>query len=227
MTAPRRSRLLVALGALLLLPMYWLPLWRVSLTAPQYPEGIGMQIRLHTVTGIKENDLANINGLNHYIGMQTIEPDAIPELRFMPYLVGAFLVGGLLAAWIGRRWSLRAWTGLLLVTCIAGLADFWKWEYDYGHNLDLENAPIKIPGMAYQPPLIGTKQLLNFYATSLPDWGGILLMLALTLGVVAVFLDWCAHRPALSRVPGCAAASSDDARVTPARDLAATPTGVA
>jgi copper chaperone NosL len=184
----------------------------VSLTAPQYPEGIGMQIRLHTVTGIRENDLQNINGLNHYIGMQTIEPDAIPELRWMPWIVGAFIVGGLVAAWIGRRWSIRGWTGVLLAMCVAGLVDFWRWEYDYGHNLDLENAPIQIPGMAYQPPLIGTKQLLNFSATSLPDTGGILLMLGLTLGVVAVALDWCARRQSLARFPGCAPADLDAPR---------------
>jgi hypothetical protein len=213
-------------AALLLVPMFWLPLWRVTLTAPQYPEGIGMQIRLHTVTGIKEHDLENINGLNHYIGMQRIEPDAIPELRWMPWVIGAFAVTGLAAAAVGRRWAVRAWTGTLLVTCIGLLADFWKWEYDYGHNLDIENAPITIPGMAYQPPLIGTKQLLNFSATSLPDIGGYLLMLALLAGVVAVWFDWCASRASLAHVAGCAP-SADGATRNTARAPVDAPAGVA
>jgi hypothetical protein len=166
----------------------------VRLTAPQYPEGLGMHIRLHTVTGVTPTDLENINGLNHYIGMARIEPDAIPELRFMPWLVGGFIVAGLGAAALGRRWGLRTWTVALAATCVAGLADYWKWGYDYGHHLDLENAPIQIPGMAYQPPLIGTKVLLNFTATSLPGSGGLLLMAALGTGVVAVLLDRRARR---------------------------------
>ena len=49
--------------------------------------------------------------------------------------------------------------------------DFYRWNYEYGHNLD-PNAAIKVPGMAYQPPLIGYKQLLNFGAYSIPDTGG-------------------------------------------------------
>jgi copper chaperone NosL len=51
------------------------------------------------------------------------------------------------------------------------MVDFYKWEYDYGHNLD-PHAAIKVPGMSYQPPLIGYKQLLNFGAYSIPDIGG-------------------------------------------------------
>jgi copper chaperone NosL len=226
MFAPRRSRWLLALGALLMVPMYWLPLWRVELTAPQYPEGIGMQIRLHTVTGIKENDLQNINGLNHYIGMQTIEPDAIPELRWMPWVIGVFIVGGLLAAWVGRRWSIRLWTGVLMATCVGLLIDFWKWEYDYGHNLDLENAPITIPGMAYQPPLIGSKQLLNFTATSLPDVGGYLLMLAVVAGAAAVIVDWRVGRRTIGHVREAVPGLSTSGRVVDEHDHPGTPAGV-
>ena len=53
---------------------------------------------------------------------------------------------------------------------LAGI-DFYRWNYEYGHNLD-PNAAIKVPGMSYQPPLIGYKQLLNFGAYSIPDIGG-------------------------------------------------------
>ena len=56
-----------------------------------------------------------------------------------------------------------------------GLWDFWRWEYDYGHNLDMEHAIIIVPGMSYQPPIIGSKQLLNFTATAWPGLGAIAL----------------------------------------------------
>lgn len=54
---------------------------------------------------------------------------------------------------------------------------FGDGEYNYGHNLD-PNAAIIVPGMAYQPPLIGFKQLLNFGAFSIPDKGGWLFILS-------------------------------------------------
>lgn len=184
-----RSRILIALSAVLLIGMYVTPIWRVFLDAPQYPEGIGMQIWINTVKGAKENDLDNINNLNHYIGMKRIVPDAIPELKLMPIIVGVLIAGGLGAAALGRRRVAQVWVGAFLVIALAGLVDFYKWEYDYGHDLDMENAIIKVPGMTYQPPLIGSKQLLNFTATSIPGAGGYAAMIALGLGVLALVID--------------------------------------
>jgi copper chaperone NosL len=69
------------------------------------------------------------------------------------------------------------------------MIDFWRWEYDYGHNLD-PNAAIIVPGMAYQPPLIGFKQLLNFGAYSIPDIGGWLFIVSGLLMAAAVFLEF-------------------------------------
>jgi nitrous oxidase accessory protein len=89
---------------------------------------------------------------------------------------------------LGRRRALYAWLVAFVLTGIAGLADFYRWAYDYGHNLDAETAVITIPGMSYQPPLIGTKQLLNFTATSWPALGGWLAVAALGLGVLAAVI---------------------------------------
>ncbi|HZF69149.1 MAG TPA: hypothetical protein VEZ47_14000 [Gemmatirosa sp.] len=184
---PPTARLLAALAAVPLVGALLVPLWRITLEAPQYPEGLGMLIRLHTVTGVREQDLGNINGLNHYIGMRAIEPDAIPELRWMPWIVGGLAAGALVVALVRRRAALVAWLGAFLALGVAGLVDFWKWGYAYGHELD-PAAIIKIPGMAYQPPLIGSKQLLNFTAHSWPDVGAWLLALAFALGVAALVL---------------------------------------
>lgn len=187
---PRFARVAVLAASLLLLGVFVLPLWSVRLIAPQYPEGLGMYIRINTVEGATENDLNNINLLNRYIGMKRIDPDAIPELRIMPWIVAGIILTGLATAAFGRRRLIYAWTAAFLVIAAAGLVDFWKWEYDYGHNLDAETAVIKIPGMSYQPPLIGSKQLLNFTATSLPASGGLLAGLALLLALSAAFLVW-------------------------------------
>jgi hypothetical protein len=184
---PPAARLLAALAAVPLAGAFLVPLWRITLEAPQYPEGLGMLIRLHTVTGVREQDLGNINGLNHYIGMKAIEPDAIPELRWMPWIVGGLAAGALVVALVRRRAALVAWLGAFLALGVAGLVDFWKWGYAYGHELD-PAAIIKVPGMAYQPPLLGSKQLLNFTAHSWPDVGAWLLALAFALGIAALVL---------------------------------------
>jgi hypothetical protein len=185
----RRSRLLIAFAALLLLTLYSVPLWRIDLHAPQYPEGLGLRIWVDQITGARPNDLNSINGLNHYIGMHPIEPDDFPELRFMPWILGALIAGGLLAALIGRRVAVYAWLQLLLLAAVAGLVDFYRWGYVYGHELD-EHAAIQVPGMAYQPPLIGTKQLLNFEATSWPDMGGWIACIAGAIALTVAVSEW-------------------------------------
>jgi nitrous oxidase accessory protein len=187
--------LLLILAALSLAATFVTPLWRIDLQAPQYPEGIGIRIWTHTITGAGEYDLKKINQLNHYIGMKAIQPDSIRELDVMPWVVGALMISGILIAALGRRWLLYAWTGLFGVTALAGLVDFWRWEYDYGHNLNPE-AAIKIPGMSYQPPLIGSRDILNFTAHSWPAIGGIAAFAAFGFAIAAVINEWHARRRA-------------------------------
>ena len=170
------SLLLVGAGVCLALSLLF-PIWRITLEAPQYPEGLGMYIHARTIDGLNPHDLETINELNHYIGMQKIVPSSIPELRFIAPLILAFAGLSLLAAFRPRPWS----TGLLLASLAAagaaGMYDFWRWEYAYGHNLN-PMAAIKVPGMSYQPPLIGEAHLLNFESESWPAPGGCLLFAA-------------------------------------------------
>lgn len=173
------SRIIIAVAALLLSTTYFLPLWQISLEAPQYPEGLGMEIWINQIRGQHEGDLSKINNLNHYIGMKQIVQESIPELKIMPWIMRVVMLIGFIVALVGRRSVLLIWLVLFFLVCIAGLVDFYLWSYDYGHNLDLEKAIIKVPGMTYQPPLIGAKKLLNFRAVSLPGLGGWAIIVAL------------------------------------------------
>lgn len=184
----RVSRLLMTIAALLLLITFVTPLWNISISAPQYPEGLGLEIWTSRVAGANPNDLGTINGLNHYIGMKRIEPDDIPELRYMPFIILFFCVSALLIALKGNQKTVILWLFLFSITGAIGLYDFYQWEYDYGHNLNT-NAPIKVPGMNYQPPLIGSKQLLNINATSLPGLGTVAIFISVLLAFSALFLE--------------------------------------
>lgn len=197
-TVSKSSRLLLVLAALLLAVTPLLPVWRISLIAPQYPEGMGMVIRFNTIEGVKENDLENINHLNHYIGMRVIEPKDLPELSYMAPAVIALAVLGLVAAAIGRRGALYTWAAVFVASGIAGMTDFWWRTYVFGHTLDLEHAAIQIPGLAYQPPLIGVKQIANFTASAWPASGGAVIGLAALATAAAV---WIALRTAPRRPP--------------------------
>lgn len=177
------GRLALILAAISLSLTFFFPLWTIVLEAPQYPEGIEMYIWINKITGSSEHTLQNVNILNHYIGMKPIHPDSIPELQYFPWIAAVMIALALIFAAIGNIWLARIWGSIMFVLAFLGLLDFYLWEYDYGHNLD-PNAPISIPGMTYQPPFIGTKYLLNFVATSMPNVGGFALGAAWVFGVI-------------------------------------------
>lgn len=178
------SRIAIALSALILISAYYVPIWRILMWAPQYPEWLGLQIWINRISG----DLNTINALNHYIGMKLIKVEMFPEFLYLPYIVGFIIAFGLITCIINKRWMLYAYLGLIASAGIAALVDFYRWGYDYGHNLD-PRAAIQVPGMSYQPPLIGTKQLLNFTAFSGPDIGGWVFIGSAVIAIVVIFYE--------------------------------------
>ena len=163
----KRGRVVSLLCALWLLAVLFFPIWQIQLAAPQYPEGLILLIYPGGLGG----NVDIINGLNHYIGMKTLHSADFLEFTLLPYIIGFFSLSLLLTAWVAKRSWLNILFTLFVVFGIVAMVDFWKWEYNYGHNLN-PDAAIIVPGMAYQPPLIGFKQLLNFGAYSIPDTGG-------------------------------------------------------
>ncbi len=188
------SRLLIIISALSLSLTYFLPLWTIALDAPQYPEGLGIEVWINQIEGQHPNDLVKINNLNHYIGMKKIVPESIPELKIMPWVMRTVLLFGLAVGFLGKRKLLLIWLMFFMLVAIVGFVDYYQWGYDYGHNLDLEHAIIKVPGMSYQPPLIGSRKLLNFTAVSLPGAGGWVAIGAFLTGFILWINEIRRHR---------------------------------
>ncbi|MCC7298704.1 MAG: hypothetical protein IT244_10265 [Bacteroidia bacterium] len=172
----RWSRIIILICSLAMIGGYFFSVWYIDLDAPQYPEGLGLEI---WVNGLK-GDLSSINNLNHYIGMSTLHTEEFVEFAILPYLLGVMIAIGVLISWTGSRRGLFWYLIFLCLIAVVASIDFWHWEYEYGHNLD-PKAAIQIPGMAYQPPFLGYKQLLNFTAGSLPDIGGYLIIVPCTI----------------------------------------------
>lgn len=187
----RTSRIIIAVASLALIATYFLPVWFIFLIAPQYPEGLTMNIWLNRLTG--QVDI--INGLNHYIGMRHIKAEMFPEFNYLVYVVGFFILFGLLVSITGKRKLLLAYLIVTALGAVAAMYDFYKWGYDYGHNLD-PKAAIQIPGLSYQPPLIGHKTLLNFDAYSYPDTGGWVVISVAILLFGIWFYEWMRSRKA-------------------------------
>lgn len=180
------SNLLMAIGSLILIAIYFVPIWFIALDAPQFPEGLGLYIYVNDIKGFTPTDLESLNILNHYIGMKKIVPKEISEFKIIPIVLGGLIALGLVFSFLKKNWLKLLWLGLVLLGAIIGIYDYYLWGYDYGHNLD-PNAIIKVPGMAYQPPLIGGKQLLNIYAFSFPYWGAGIIIVSIVLVILSYY----------------------------------------
>lgn len=166
------SRIIVALCGVLLLVVLIVPLWQIEMDAPQYPEGLVLKMHPHKLAG----DVEIINGLNHYIGMKELHAENFIEFTVLPYIIIFFALFCFVVAIIRKRFLLTTLTSAFVLFGIIAMADFYRWLYDYGHDLN-PAAAIIVPGQSYQPPLLGFKQLLNFGVYSIPDIGGTLFIL--------------------------------------------------
>jgi copper chaperone NosL len=184
MTTP--MKIATILCSIMMLAVLFFPIWKIELGAPQYPEGLVLKIWANKLAG----DVDVINGLNHYIGMRHLHTEDFPEFTILPWIVKGFAALGIIVLLLNRRKFFNAWFILFISVCVISMIDFYRWEYNYGHELNPE-APIKVPGMAYQPPLIGYKKLLNFGAYSIPDTGG---WLFVGIGIILLATWYYSHR---------------------------------
>ncbi|MCP4975155.1 MAG: hypothetical protein GY931_03255 [Maribacter sp.] len=187
----KKSRILMFVGVLLPLFLFVFPLWNITLEAPQYPTPLGMDIYINDFADANPHDIKNINLMNHYVGMKYI-PDAIPEFKIFPAgIIITTILGLLIAFKANYKWYLY-WFILMVSLSAAGLYDFYLWEHDYGHDLD-PKAIMKFTNpdgtvMGFQPPLFGSKDILNFKAHSYPQLGALFMGVGIAMSLVAYFV---------------------------------------
>ena len=181
----RLGRISTVIVIVFLATLWAFPMWRMDLKAPQYPGGLTMTIWINDVKG----DVDVVNGLNHYIGMKSIHKQDFKEFVYLPATIMTFMILGIVVAVTNKKIAYYLWTAMFAVIGLFSFYDFYKWEYDYGHNLD-PHAPIQVPGMAYQPPLIGYKKMLNFEVLSQPHIAGWFYILAGVLLLSISIFEW-------------------------------------
>ncbi|MDX1393431.1 MAG: hypothetical protein R3195_03530 [Gemmatimonadota bacterium] len=178
-----RSRIALVVAALVLIPSIFLPVWTITLEAPQYPGGLDVVIYPHTVGG----ELTEVNLLNHYIGMHEISADEFPEFIFIPFFILRFAAFGILAALIGRMtFAVIGYMDFVVFGAVM-LYVFQHWLTDFGTNLS-PNAPINLE--PFSPSFLGTTTVAQFSVSSWPAVGGVLMLVAGLLGPLILVLEW-------------------------------------
>lgn len=178
-----RARLLLVLLVVPLALAFTAPLWNIYMLAPQYPEGLTLDIYAYKVEGGRDGlDISEINVLNHYIGMAPIDEVALSDLDWIPFALGVLII---LTLRVGAVGDIRALIDLAVITGYFSVFAFGRFVfklYVLGHNLD-PKAPVNIDG--FMPAVFGTKKIANFTITSLPELGS-LYMAVFAIGVMAL-----------------------------------------
>jgi hypothetical protein len=162
--------------ALLIVPVvlsFGSPLWRISMTAPQYPDGLMMDVYAYKLVGGNDGqDIKEINTLNHYIGMHKLDAAASADLDWIPFALGALVLLALRVAAIG---TVRDLVDLLVVTSYVSAFAFGRFLYRlyvFGHDLD-PHAPVKVA--PFMPVVLGHRTVANFETYSYPQAASYLL----------------------------------------------------
>lgn len=183
------SNLLMVIAGVALIGLFFFPLWNITLEAPQYPIPLSMDIYISKFMDYHPNDIKNINLMNHYVGMDFI-PETIPEFSVFPIVIGCMSFLAIVIGFVAKKniWFF-VWFVLMALLSLAGMVDFYMWEYNYGHNLDA-HAIMKFTDaegnpLGFQPPLWGTKNILNFTAHSYPSLGALFLGASIVISLIA------------------------------------------
>lgn len=180
-----RSRVILLLLIVPLALTMTQPLWRISMTAPQYPDGLYLDVYAHKIDGGNHGQhIKEINTLNHYIGMHKIDRAELSDLDWIPFGLGLLVILTLRCAAIG---NVRALVDLVVVAGYIGAFAFGKFVYKlyvFGHNLD-PTAPIKLE--PFTPAIFGTKRIANFTTSSYPQLGSVMIGIFFA-GIVGVVL---------------------------------------
>jgi hypothetical protein len=181
-------RVLLLVAVLLLLPAYLVPLYDMTMFAPQYPDGLRLHIYSYKLDGgNRGQDVKEINVLNHYIGMKDLSVADFTEFKWIPFVVGIFVLLSLRAAVLGKAAHL---VDLFVLYLYFGLFSLWSFAYKmywYGHNLDPKAAVRVAP---FMPPLFGYKQLANFEVYSYPAFGSYALLAVAVCLLAGLVLSW-------------------------------------
>ena len=188
------ARLMLLAAAALLVATYFFPLWNLTMFAPQYPDGLRLDIYSYTLEGgNRGQDVKEINVLNHYIGMQDLVNESFTEFKWMPFVIGAL---GLLILRSVVHGTVAALVDVTMLFVYFGAFSLWSFGYKlyrYGHDLD-PTAAVQVP--PFMPPMFGYQQIANFEVYSYPRPASYAMLAVAVLLTGALAVTWWQGREA-------------------------------
>ena len=185
----RLPTLFFILAAVLLIASIFLPYWKMTLQAPQYPKGLSVQAYIFKLTG----DVGEIDGLNHYIGMRPLAEAAQLERSLSIAAVGVLTLLIIGAIFIHTKYTVLL-VLLAIFYPIIFLADMYYWLRNFGLNLD-PTAPLSSAIKPFVPPILGVGMLAQFVTIAQVQIGFYLALLASFSIIVGLYFHRRAYKP--------------------------------
>lgn len=183
---------------LVLLISVFFPYWVLHLKAPQFPQGLKVAAYVNRLEGrvdpvTQSNDLEQLDELNHYVGMASLDEGAEFErtIAVATIIVFAGLLGA--AVYINSRYVVLMALPAMLFP-LAFLVDLQYWLWRYGHSLD-PRAPLASAVGEFTPHIFGPSTIAQFKTLALPGPGLILAVVASILSIVGLVKHRKAYRP--------------------------------
>jgi hypothetical protein len=181
--------LMFIVAAALLVASTFLPFWRLTLHAPQYPKGLTVQAYLDRLEG----DVREIDGLNHYIGMRPLNEAAQFERSISIIGVTALALLILAAIFVHTKWAALLALPALLFPALF-LADLQYWMANFGQNLD-PHAALSSSIEPFVPPVLFEGKIGQFSTWAEPEKGLWLAAAASVVILAGLFFHRRAYKP--------------------------------
>ena len=128
--------IIMILAALILFVSIFFPYWKLTLFAPQYPDGLVAEMYVNRLSG----DIHEIDGLNHYIGMKPMGEAAVLERTLSIFMIAGVVLLIIATIFIHSPFALFLCIPAILYP-IFFLGDLYFWMRTFGMNLD-SHAPL-------------------------------------------------------------------------------------
>jgi copper chaperone NosL len=188
-SALSRVQILLLLGTALFVVSHFFLWWELRLNAPQFPTGLFIQATSYEIQPSPKtpfNDIREVDGLNHYIGMMSLGDAAQLEMSVAIPAIIIFTILGLAAVFWTKKW----WAPLLAIPIVlyplVYLADLGFWLWYAGNNLD-PMAAITLP--PFTPRVLGTGQIMQFSTQAYLQIGWYIGAAAGILCLIAIILS--------------------------------------
>jgi len=181
--------IIMLVAAIVLFISIFLPYWKITLYAPQYPGGLEASMYVNRLTG----DIDEIDDLNHYIGMKPLGEAAVLERT-----LSVFIIIGLALLIVGTIFVHSPFALFLAIPAIGYpvvfLGDLYFWMRAFGTNLS-HNAPLKNAVKPFVPPILGDGKIAQFSTTATWEIGLYMSITASLLILIGLYFHRRAYKP--------------------------------